>query len=494
MTTVLQALPDDSDDFGERGLPRLADGTELAGEFAGFGYREPPLLAYREDGQAVKLPALLYRAVEALDQTVGNLDEREYASADPAGQGRVLAAVARALSERDGREFTAEHVAYLLDEKLAPLGLTTYSDGSVPEVPVAQPFLSLNVRMTVLPPWATWRVAGLFTWLFRAPVLIVAIAAVVLAELWVLGTQHVTLAMEATLHAPAGVLLVVLLAVMSTAFHEVGHSTACRYGGVRPGAMGCGIYVAWPVFYTDITSTYRLGRAGRLRADLAGVYFNGIYIVALAAAYRATGFAPLLLGVLSTNLEIVQQMLPTLRFDGYYVIADFVGIPDLFRYIVPILRRTLLRRPRDERLTALKRWPQVITTIWVLCVVPALVGQLLLLAVNVPALVRSDVTTIRSVALYAAYSSSPVLAVTAATVQILFLLIPLAGVAIIAFQLSRGLSRFGWRRAKAWQAARAGAGTRARASRSRGRHEAHGRRGRRPGCQKTSAVRPRRVP
>ena len=34
--------------------------------------------------------------------------------------------------------------------------------------------------------------------------------------------------------------------------------------------MGAGLYLVWPAFYTDVTDSYRLGRAGRLRTDLGG--------------------------------------------------------------------------------------------------------------------------------------------------------------------------------------------------------------------------------
>ena len=46
--------------------------------------------------------------------------------------------------------------------------------------------------------------------------------------------------------------------------------------GPRPGAMGAGLYIVWPAFYTDVTDTYRLGRGGRLRTDLGGLYFNAV--------------------------------------------------------------------------------------------------------------------------------------------------------------------------------------------------------------------------
>jgi putative peptide zinc metalloprotease protein len=431
--------PWQAQDAQERGLPRLAPGTELAGEFVGAGYREPPHLVYREDGQVVQLPVVLYHVIAALERC-------HRRGRGITGRQQVLEYVARAVSVRTDRLHQAEHIEFLMDRKLAPLGVTTYSDGSPPEFVKSQPWLSLTYRMSVLSERSTWALAGLFGWLFRPAVLVATMTAILGSELWASYTRDTGAALRLVMQSPPSILIVVLLAVASTAFHEIGHGTACRYGGVRPGVTGCGVYVAWPVFYTDITNTYRLDRKGRLRTDLGGIYFNGLFVVALSAAYAATGYAPLLVGILSTNLEIIQQLMPTLRFDGYYIIADLVGIPDLFRYIGPILKRTLLRKPADPRLKALKRWPQMVITVWVLCIVPVLAAELGMLADNLPGMVESDWAGIRYLAANSMASSDPVPGVASAVIQIILLLCPLVGCALIAFRLLRGLTRLAWRR------------------------------------------------
>ena len=64
-------------------------------------------------------------------------------------------------------------------------------------------------------------------------------------------------------------------------------------GGLPPrrcqaGRIGVGIYLVWPAFFTNVTDSYRLSRAGRLRTDLGGVYFNLIFMLGLAGVYAAT--------------------------------------------------------------------------------------------------------------------------------------------------------------------------------------------------------------
>ncbi|MEU0598382.1 hypothetical protein ABZ484_09035 [Streptomyces sp. NPDC006393] len=406
----------------------MTEGTELVGEFEGSGYRTPPQLVHRFDGQVVQLPPLLYEAVKALKT-------RQDAGGDTPDGLRPLSRTAEDLSRSTGRRFTADHVAFLLDQKLAPLGITTYSDGSPPDVPRADPFLGLRFRAVVLPERATWVLSGLFAWLFRPVVLVVALTALAISEIWTFATRSPGLALAQVMTDPTSVLLVALLTLASSAFHEVGHAAACRYGGVRPGHMGCGVYVVWPAFYTDVTNSYRLGRGGRIRTDLGGVYFNGLFVIALVVLYARTGSPVLLVSVLATNLEMMQQLLPTLRFDGYYIIADLVGIPDLFKYIGPILKRAVLRRPPDRRLDALKRWPQLVITAWVLTVLPVLAIQLGVVVVRMPELATTAWYTVVSLVAGAAAGGTPVLAVASAAVQILFLLLPLAGAVLVLWQL-----------------------------------------------------------
>ncbi|MFD8994462.1 hypothetical protein [Streptomyces abikoensis] len=421
--------------------PGLVAGMELVGEFEGSGYREPPQLVCRPDGQIVRLPPLLYRVVRAL---AGPL---------PPGPEPAMARIAADLSEETGRSFTEEHIVFLIDKKLAPLGITTYSDGSPPPPTTKNdPFLAFRFRLAVLPEHVTWFLSGLFAWLFRPAVVALGLGAFVAGEAWLWTTQDTGAALRDVLTSPAAVLLVVLLAIASCAFHELGHGAACRYGGVRPGAMGCGIYLVWPAFYTDITNSYRLGRAGRIRADLGGVWFNAVFVLGLGALYATTGFQPLLVAILSVHLEMVQQLLPTLRFDGYYIVADLIGIPDLFKYIAPILRRVFLRRPQDDRLRALKRWPQVVVAVWVLFLVPVLSLQLGLVLANLPELLAADWRTITSLMAHAgasgAFGSSgdQALAMVAACLQAVLLVLPLAGLALVVGRPVRALVRLAWRR------------------------------------------------
>jgi putative peptide zinc metalloprotease protein len=353
--------------------PRLADGLELLGEFKDSGYAQPPSLVRRADGQVIQLTRLLYLVVCRIDGARGPDAIADLVSADL------------------GRSLTADQVGYLIAAKLTPLGIVTVQEtvAAPAALPTAAPFLALRARATLLPAKLANAAATSLRPLFHWPVIVAVIAGVAAVDYWLFAVRGLTAAFGQILNDPADLLLVVCLTIVSGAFHECGHAAGCSYGGARPGRIGVGIYLVWPSFFTNVTDSYRLSRAGRLRTDLGGLYFNLIFVLALAGAYVATSAQLLLLVIALTHVEMLEQLLPFVRFDGYFILSDFVGVPDLFARIAPVVRSGLSRGNTDPRVTGLRRNSRIAITAWVLCVIPLLGLTLGYLVLQLPAVDRA---------------------------------------------------------------------------------------------------------
>ena len=137
--------------------------------------------------------------------------------------------------------------------------------------------------------------------------------------------------------------------------------------------MGAGIYLVWPAFYTDVTDAYRLPRRARLRTDLGGIYFNAFVAVVTLGVWLATGVEALLLLIAVQMLEIVKNLSPVIRADGYHILSDATGVPDLYAHMGPTLKRLLPWKKREP--SALKGWARVFVTAWVLIIVPILLAM-----------------------------------------------------------------------------------------------------------------------
>jgi putative peptide zinc metalloprotease protein len=345
--------------------PKVAEGIELIGEYEDSGYKEPPSIARRADGQVIQLPKLLYLIAESAD------GRRSYEE------------IASRVTEASGQELGPGDVKFLVEEKLRPLGVLAGPDGQSPQVQKADPLLALKFKVAVVPERVVHAITTLFYPFFLTPVWVAALAGVIAVDIWLFFFHGVAQPARELVYNPLLALMILGLVVVATAFHEIGHATAARYGGAKPGVMGAGLYVVWPVFYTDVTDAYRLNRRGRLRTDLGGVYFNVLFVLATTAAYFATRFEPLLLVVVVQHFQILQQLLPLLRLDGYYILSDLTGVPDLFTRLGPTLK-SLLPGKRDERAAELKPWVRIVVNAWVLILIPGLACLFGFMLLNAP--------------------------------------------------------------------------------------------------------------
>ena len=80
----------------------------------------------------------------------------------------------------------------------------------------------------------------------------------------------------------------------------------------------------------------------------------------------------LLLVVATQIIQMLRQLAPMVRFDGYHVLADLTGVPDLYGRIKPTLLSVLPWRWGDPHARLLKPWARIVVTLWVVIVVPLL--------------------------------------------------------------------------------------------------------------------------
>lgn len=345
--------------------PRLAEGIELIGEYQGSGFLQAPYIVRRADGQVIQLPRLLYLLAASLD------GQRDYVQ------------IASVLSAEFGKVVAADQVVYLLDNRLRPVGIVAADPvageagpGTAPKLAMkSDPLLALRFRVGVVPERAVWRIAGVFAPMFWPPVILAAMLTFLALDVLIIaqgGLGKIVPSALALVYQPALTLLVIGLLLVAAAFHECGHVTACRYGGAKPGVMGFGLYLVWPALYSTVTDSYRLGRAGRLRTDLGGVYFNAVFLAAMSMVYVQTGSPWLLVAIVALHFETAMQFLPMIRLDGYYILSDLIGVPDLFSRLGPVLKTMIPGRPTHPRVLELKPWVRRTITVWVLIVVPYL--------------------------------------------------------------------------------------------------------------------------
>jgi putative peptide zinc metalloprotease protein len=135
------------------------------------------------------------------------------------------------------------------------------------------------------------------------------------------------------------------------------------------------------------------------------------------------------------HFQVLQQFLPFLRLDGYYILSDLVGVPDMFARIKPTLKSAIPGQETEQGAEELKPWVRRVTAAWVLMLIPVLVVVFGLLIFNLP---RMFATAWDSLFVQMDKVDEGGLPAVAGVIQATALVLPLAGA---TYTLTRGSTR-----------------------------------------------------
>lgn len=123
--------------------------------------------------------------------------------------------------------------------------------------------------------------------------------------------------------------------VVLKALHEFGHGFACKnYGGHVPD-MGAMFMMGTPCAYVDASSSWSFSRRWpRVVVGLGGMYFESLAAIIATFVWASTG--PGVVNsimhqviVLASVVTIGFNINPLMRYDGYYILGDLLGLPNL---------------------------------------------------------------------------------------------------------------------------------------------------------------------
>lgn len=130
------------------------------------------------------------------------------------------------------------------------------------------------------------------------------------------------------------VLLVVVFAVTKI-LHELGHAVSCRHFGGECHELGVMFLVFTPCLYVNVSDAWMLpSKWHRIAISGAGMYVE--MILAAIATFLWWFSEPGMLNALCLNIMLVCSVTtvlfngnPLLKYDGYYMLADLVEVPNL---------------------------------------------------------------------------------------------------------------------------------------------------------------------
>lgn len=117
--------------------------------------------------------------------------------------------------------------------------------------------------------------------------------------------------------------------------HEFGHAYTAYKHGIDIPHMGVAFMVMYPVLYTETSAAWRLpSRKARMEIGLAGIRMEMIiaaYALALWYMLPPGILQSLCFSIVAISLigSLLINLNPLMRFDGYFIFSDYLGIENL---------------------------------------------------------------------------------------------------------------------------------------------------------------------
>ena len=132
-----------------------------------------------------------------------------------------------------------------------------------------------------------------------------------------------------------GLLLYLITLIFVKCLHELGHAFVAKHFGCRVSAIGIAFLVFFPFLYTDTTDAWRLrNHKERLLINFAGI-LTELHLALIATFAWAIlpdgGLKSVAFFIATTSWisSLAINVSPFMRFDGYYVFADWLKAENL---------------------------------------------------------------------------------------------------------------------------------------------------------------------
>lgn len=196
----------------------------------------------------------------------------------------------------------------------------------VQKIPIWDPETFLNKHFNKV----TWLFSG---WAALAWLLLICFTVLQAALHWQQISSHFTI----NILSPNNLILLFLLYPPIKFLHELGHAFSAKLEGGEVHEMGISFLVFVPVPYVNVsTATHFRSKYKRILVSAAGIIVESflaacgllLFLAAEPGLFQEIGFNIFVIGGISS---LFFNGNPLLKFDGYYILADAIGIPNLYQ-------------------------------------------------------------------------------------------------------------------------------------------------------------------
>jgi len=191
-------------------------------------------------------------------------------------------------------------------------------------------------RFSVLDPDRLFaRMARPIWWIWTRQSLWISIAMVIAAAFVVYQKYDATGAMMSRFFSINNIALIWITTILIKSVHELGHGLTCKHFGGEVHEVGVMLLVFTPYFFVNVSDSWVLpDRNKRILISAAGIYVE--LVLASLATFLWAVVQPGALQQILWNIMVIASIStiifnanPLMRFDGYYIMTDWIEVPNL---------------------------------------------------------------------------------------------------------------------------------------------------------------------
>jgi putative peptide zinc metalloprotease protein len=148
-----------------------------------------------------------------------------------------------------------------------------------------------------------------------------------------------------------GVLMIWVVTLAVVTCHEFSHGLTCCHFGGKVQEVGFMLIYFQPAFYCDVSDSWMFpSKKHRMWVMFAGGYFQLVIWGMSTILWRITDTDTIinqlaLVIIVFSGLQTLVNFNPLIKFDGYYILSDYLEIPNLRRKSVEMIWDRIAGRP-----------------------------------------------------------------------------------------------------------------------------------------------------
>jgi|WetSurMetagenome_2_1015567.scaffolds.fasta_scaffold149053_2 putative peptide zinc metalloprotease protein len=234
-----------------------------------------------------------------------------------------IAAIQKDYENKYNTIISSQTLYEFITQKLSPYGIIKDAKEKIQQV--AKPSY-LKLSFTIISEKRIKPIAHFFSFMFN-PYIAWSLILLCLISTSILIVNNLDL--YKTFNSQKYIALFILTITISVFFHEIGHAAAASSFGAKHRGIGGGFYFFSPVLYADVTDIWRLKKKQRIVVNVAGVYFEFIFISILIIISQFMNLEMLLMVSILVLTQTFYNLIPFIRSDGYWIVSDLLNSPNL---------------------------------------------------------------------------------------------------------------------------------------------------------------------